>query len=684
MATEDEDILEEARELFKECEEAEDDNRTEAEDDLRFARLGEQWRESDRKAREDEGRPCLTINKLPAFIRQVVNDARQNSPSITVRPVDSKADIETAEIMSGLIRDIEQQSSADIAYDTGIDYAATMGFGYWRFNLEYVDDNAFEQDIRFKRISNPFSVYGDPNSEAPDSSDWDVSFVLDRMKRDKFEKKFKGADLVSWDSPKWNDVGTPWKDGDYITYAEYWTREQIKKQIVLLSNGEIVALDDYKKQKAVFDSQDVTVVGSPRDVASHKVTQRMITGCDVLETTPWAGKYIPIVPVYGEDINVMGKRYLRSLIRDAKDPQRIHNYFRTVSAEVVALAPKAPFIGEAGFVPKNDTKWANANTKSYPYLEYVAGKKAPERQPFAGTPVGVINEALAAADDMKAVMGIYDASLGKQSNETSGKAILARQREGDVGSFHFIDNLSRAVKHGGRILIDLIPKVYSTPRIIRVLGQDLKTRNVQINQKFAGPNGVEKIFDLSVGRYDLAVDAGPSFTTRREEAANQMMELVRAYPAIAPMIGDLLAKNLDWPGAAEIAKRLHAMLPPQLQGMSSEDGQDQRQQGQPGPQPQGGAPGAMSIPPEVVEQAKQLIGKLQSELADKTAELQQVKTDKLEALAKTLIDAYQAETDRMKIAPGMAVPSPLAALAGQMPQPPAVTAPSQQPVPGLA
>jgi hypothetical protein len=472
----------------------------------------------------------------------------------------------------------------------------------------------------------------------------------------------------------------PWQDGEYITYAEYWTREKIKKQIILLSNGEIVAVEDYERQKALFDSQGVTVKGSPRDVPSHKVTQRMMTGCDVLETTPWAGKYIPIVPVYGEDINVMGKRYLRSLIRDAKDPQRMHNYWRTVSTEMVALAPKAPWIGPKGAF--KDKKWGDANTKSYPYLEY-DGPVRPERQPFVGTPVGVMNEALAASDDMKAVMGIYDASLGKQSNETSGRAILARQREGDVGSFHFVDNLSRAVKHGGRILIDLIPKVYSTPRIIRILGHDQKTRNVQINQKFQGPDGIEKIFDLSVGRYDLAVDAGPSFTTRREEAASQMIELVRAYPAAAPIIGDLLAESLDWPKAQEIAKRFRAMLPPQIQAVISSDGGTE-----PGAQPQPGQPGqqqpqGMTIPPEVVEQAKQLIAKLQGELADSNAELQKVKTDKLEALAAVLIDAYQAETDRMKLVPGAAVPSPLAALADQMPQPPPVE-PTRQPIPGLA
>lgn len=658
----DDDILDEAKELFRACEERESDNRTDALDDLDFARLGKQWRPEDEEQRTAEGRPCLTINRMPAFIRQVVNDARQNSPSIAVRAVDDKADPETASVMSDLIRDIESQSDADTAYDTAVDFAVSCGFGFFRINTAYVADDAFDQDIRIERISNPFSVYGDPYSDAPDSSDWNVSFVLDKMKRTEFERRYKGADLVSWADPRWANVEEPWKsEGEQIGVAEYWTREEVRRPIVALSNGMIVAVKEYETNKALFDAQNVTVVGSPRDVMSYKVTQRVISGCDVLSTTEWAGKYIPIVPVYGEDLNVAGKRYLRSLIRDAKDPQRMFNYWRTASTELVALAPKAPWIGKRGTFKADAAKWATANRASHPYIEY-DGDSAPQRQPFTGTPGGVIGEALAASDDMKSIMGMYDASLGARSNETSGRAIMMRQREGDVSTFHFQDNLNRAIRHGGRILVDLIPKVYSTARIIRVLGPDKQTRSVQINAKFQD-NGVERIHDLSVGRYDLVVDSGPSFTSRREEAATQMMQLIQAFPAAAPVIGDLIAEKLDWPGAQEIAKRLKTLLPPALR--EAVDEKNGQQPGQPGvAEPNGMPPQIMAA----IEQGKQIIGQLQQELSQTKGQLAQAKADNWTESMKVLVDAYEAQTERMKLT-GTEAPPVLPGNTGQGPQP---------------
>ena len=643
----DDDILDEARDLFRQCEEREADNRDEALDDLEFARLARQWRPEDEEQRAAEGRPCLTINRMPAFIRQVVNDARQNAPAIAVRAVDDAADPATAEVMSDLIRDIEAQSSADIAYDTAVDFAVSCGFGYFRINTAYTADDAFDQDIRIARIANPFSVYGDPFSDAPDSSDWNVAFVLDRMTRAQFERRFKGADLVSWADPRWDTMDEPWKsEGDHVGVAEYWLREEVKKPIIGLSNGMIVAVKEYEANKALFDAQGVTVIGRARDVVSHKVTQRLISGCDVLETTEWAGKYIPIVPVYGEELNVAGTRYLRSLIRDAKDPQRMFNYWRTASTELVALAPKTPWIGKKGTFKSDAAKWATANRASHPYIEYDGER--PERLPFSGTPVGVINEALAAGDDMKAIMGLHDASLGARSNETSGRAISLRQREGDVSTFHFQDNLNRAIRHGGRILVDLIPKVYATARMVRVLGQDKKSRLVRLNQKFAD-GGMERIFDLSVGRYDLAVEAGPSFTTRREEAASQMMQLIQAFPQAAPVIGDLVAEKLDWPGAGEIARRLKTLLPLALRDEAPQEGS---QAGLP-PQAQ-----------QAVLQARQIIESLRGALAQANGRLGQMEGDRWADSMRVMIDAYEAQTERMKLM-GAAAPSPIQASSTQ-------------------
>jgi hypothetical protein len=616
----DEELIREAREAFEMAADAEAENRREALEDLRFARLGEQWPEAVRRERERDGRVVLTINRLPAFIRQVVNDARQNKPAIAVHPVDSGADPDTAEVFNGLIRHIEQSSDAEVAYDTALDFAVTGGFGYFRINTRYAADDGFDQDLAIERVSNPFSIYGDPESTAADSSDWNTAFVVDSLPRAAFEARWKGAEPMNWAGGEYGALHGPWLDGDRVMIAEWWRRERVEKTILALSDGQVVAQDVYAAQRAMFDALGVRPIGRPRKTASFKVTQRLITGAEVLETVDWAGRYIPIVPVYGEELMVDGRRRLRSLVRDAKDPQRMFNYWRSASTELVALAPKAPFIGPKGAFETDGAKWATANVQSHAYIEY-DGMMPPQRQPFAGVPAGALQEAMNASDDMKAIMGLYDASLGARSNETSGRAIMARQREGDVSTYHYIDNLSRAIRHAGRILLDLIPKVYATARVVRVLGPDGLAQNVGVGGGRAGEQlkSVARIYDLAAGTYDLTVRSGPSFTSRREEAATQMIELIRAYPPAASVMGDLLARNLDWPGADEIAERLSGLLPPQARAPAPE-----------------------------LEAAKAQLGQLAQALTAANVQIEALREDRAHQARKLEIDAFEAETNRLK------------------------------------
>jgi hypothetical protein len=929
---------------FDRAKEAWGDNYDAALADFKFVRFREQWPEAIKKQRDLEGRPCLTIDKLAPMIRQVVNDGRQNKPSIAVHPVDDEADPETAETFNGLIRHIERSSDADVAYDTALDCSATCGFGYFGINTRYSTDDGFEQDIVIEPKRDPFAITPDPDSNAADSADWNVAFEASIISEKAFKQRYPDCDPVSVD-------GLSGMDGERgkgkIGLLLKWEREEISRKIVALSPipsdvdgdmrvlaepimGESLIVDEavYAKNKELFDALGVTVIGQPRDVPSFKVRQKTLSGAECVKTVDWAGKYIPIVPVWGEDIIVEGERRLSGMIRAAKDAQQMFNFWRplaldtpiptpagwstmgalrtgdqvfdergepcrvvgkspvhigrecyrvtlddgssivadaehpwpveeragrkaagfvwtdrlartdeltpgkhfipvagalateeaelpvdpyvlglwlgdgraqggsltpgdediaevrdaieargyrcgpvsgppqrhgtftihglapqlraagvfgnkhipaiylraseqqrrellrglmdtdgsvsaatrcceftttspalaagltellrglgikaksvtragrgskivnggehllavtqfyftayadeavvgltrkrallaegreqrrrrtkrhgivsvervptvpvqciavdapshlflageamvpthnTASTELVALAPKAPFIGKKGAFETDAAKWATANTQSHAYIEY-DGNDIPQRQPFAGVPAGALQEALNSSDDIKSILGMYDASLGARSNETSGKAIMARQREGDVSTFNFIDNVSRAIRHAGRIMLDLIPKVYSTPRIVRILGPQGEVETVKIAPKEQLPpeqagmpplppnptlemlkaRRVERVFALDVGKYDLTVTAGPSFTSRREEAATQMIELIQAYPDIAPVIGDLLAKNLDWPGADEIAERLKAMLPAQLQGENPE------------------------------------------------------------------------------------------------------------------
>lgn len=580
----DTDILADARAFRDRAESAETVNRKTWKDDVKFARLGEQWPDAIKQQRQAEKRPCLTVNKLGPVIRQVVNDARQNRPAIKVLPQDSGADPETAEVMTGLIRNIEQTSDADVAYDTAIDNAVSGGFGYWRVNLDYASDidldslssagdEVFTQDICIKRIMNPLSVYADPDSIQADSSDWMKCIVIDRMSETQFKAKYPKAKKSGFDSNEWQSAPDGWKTDKEITVAEYWVREEIVVPVVGVQMvdgldeqqqpvmGELVVMRADEWAKLEKEGSQGQIVSGPRPVKSYKVTQYVVTGVEVLDTKDWPGTYIPIVPVYGDEVICDGKRYLRSLISDARGPQEQYNFWTTSATELVALAPRQPYVGPRGAF--KDPKWGTANTASHSFIEY-DGPVAPQRQAPPSVPAADLQLALNASDDIKGSTGMYDASLGARSNETSGKAIIARQREGDVSTFHFIDNLSRAIRHTGRIVLDLIPKVYSTPRIVRILGEDGTPESRQINQEFQEQDetgqAIPRIHDFQAGRYDLAVTSGPSFTTKREEAASQMIELIRAYPAAAPIIGDLLAKNLDWPGADEIAERLKKML----------------------------------------------------------------------------------------------------------------------------
>lgn len=650
------DILAAARRDYQRCVETWRDNQLAAREDLRFARLGEQWPKDMVEDRVRDNRPCLTFNRMPAFIRQVVNDARQNKPAIKVHPQDSGADRRTAEILDGLIRNIETVSDADVAYDTAIEHAVGQGFGFWRINTRYTSDDAFDQDIVIERVANPFTVYGDPRSTAADSSDWNVAFVVTTMTRDEFRREYPNAEKVDWER---DFAACPdWLDGDHVTVAEYWTREKARREIVALSDGAVVDAAELAARPELYAGRHA--VGRPREVESWKVTQRILSGAELLRETRWAGKYIPIVPVYGDEVvGEDGRRHFRSLIRDARDAQSMVNYMRTTGIEGLALGPRVPFIGPKGAFDC-DPNWLTANSESHPYLEYDDKGAPPQRQPLPPHFSAALQEAISAADDMKAIIGIYDASLGARSNETSGRAILARQREGDVSTFHFIDNLQRAIRHGGRILLDLIPKVYGTERIVRVLGEDMAPGNVRIapasagagsaalagagSAAFAGAGsgaagaGLEPVYDITAGKYDLTVRAGPSFTTRREEAALEMREMMQALPGAIPLIGDLWAQQQDWPMADKIAERLRLMLPPPLQE-------------------------AGALPPEVEAQLAQLgqglerqaaeIARLQAALADK-AEDRRLKARELD------IKSYEAETERLE----------LAAKAGAAPPPP--------------
>lgn len=552
--------------------------REEALDDLRFVN-GDQWPSAIKASRTIEKRPCLTINKLQTFVHQITNDQRQNRPSINVSPVGDRGDRETAKMLRGLIRQLERHSRADLAYDTAYESAVRMGWGYWRILTDYEDTDSFDQIIKIDRIANPFTVYMDPDAQKPEGSDANWCFITRMLPRGEFDDLYPKATVIPWQEGTIGDEYKNWSTANQVRVAEYFYKDFESKELVKLGNGHVGYESDLHAELARMVKNDPKFVVERRTARVPVVKWCKITAHEILEERDWPGKWIPVVRVIGEEINIEGKINYSGLVRAAKDPQRMYNYWVTSETELVALAPKAPFIMEEGQIEGHEQMWAQANQKSQPYLLYKAsavnGKPAPPpaRQQFSGPPQGVVAAKIAAAQDMQAVTGIrFDSTLQERMYDESGKALRELKRVSDLGNFHFIDNLSRSLRFTGEQLVDLLPKVLDTPRIVTILREDDTEEHVKIDPSMAQPHAksqthdgrMQQLYNPKLGEYDVAVNIGPSFATKRAEAADSMLQFLKVLPNAAPIIGDLIAKNMDWPGAEEISTRLAAMLPPQI------------------------------------------------------------------------------------------------------------------------
>lgn len=532
-------------------------------------------------------RPCLTINKLPQHVHQVTNEQRQNRPSGKVIPADDNADVEVAAIYDGMVRHIEYMSDADVAYDTACENQVTYGEGYIRILTEYCRDNSFDQDLRIGRIRNAFSVYMDPTIQDPCGSDAEYCFITEDIPKNEYERQYPDAAPIS--SMLAQGVGdsslSQWLTENTIRIAEYFYYKHVPTKLNLYP-GNITAFEgtiDDKRFKKLY----VKPLKS-RTVDVKKVMWVKTNGYEILQEQEWAGKWIPVVRVVGNEFEVDGRIYVSGLVRNAKDAQRMYNYWVSQEAEMLALAPKAPFIGYGGQFEGYEQQWKTANTNNWPYLEVNpdvtdgAGSVLPLPQraapPLAQT--GLIQAKMGASDDIKSTTGQYDSSLGATSNERSGRAILAREKQGDTGTYHYVDNLSRAIRHITRQLVDLIPKIYDTERIARIVGIDGEVDMVKINpnqpepvKKIVDQAGIviEKVYNPGVGIYDVVVTTGPSYMTKRQESMDAMSQILQGNPQLWSVAGDLFVKNMDWPGAQELSARLAKTIDPKLLEDSDKD-----------------------------------------------------------------------------------------------------------------
>ena len=562
MADDFDSRIQEAIEFLKLANDADTMNRQEALEDLKFGG-GDQWPVELQNSRNLESRPVITVNKVDNYCRQVSNQQRQQRPRIKVHATNTHEDMVDAQTIQGIIRHIEVNSNADYAYDNAFDYAVRMGWGYVRVRTDYVSEDSFDQEIYIDAVDNPFTVYYDPNSIAPDGSDCERCLITTMVRKEQFRKMYPEADDggTSFTQRGTGDSQSEWITKEDIRLAEYYYTVKEKATLYLLSHGSATFADDkdFFNRLAVYG---ITVVDK-RDSYKKSIKYCKMTAVQILEERDWAGKYIPIVPVYGRHIVVGDKRKKFGMIRYAKDPQRMYNFWQTSITEGVALAPKAKWLMAEGQDEGHENDWANANIKSFPLLRYkqtdIEGRPAPVPTRLQPEPpqTGVMAAAAGVNDDIKAIMGIFDPAQLGQGN-ISGKALNGQQQQVDLTNFDYYDNLTRTIAHIGRICLDLIPKIYDTERVMRIIGDDGKPELLTINQR----DSVGRVLnDISVGQYDVVMETGPGYNSKRQEAVDNMLPLLSAAPELMQVAGDLVFRNMDWPGADIIADRLAAANP---------------------------------------------------------------------------------------------------------------------------
>jgi hypothetical protein len=543
---------------------ADQSNRSEALEDLKFA-SGDQWPTEIQNSRNLEARPCLTINKIDPYIRQVTNQQRQARPRIKVHGTNTSSNEKLAEILTGVIRHIEVNSDADQAYDTAFDYSVRMGWGYFRVITDYIRDDSFDQEIYIRPIDNPFTVYFDPNSILPDGSDADRCLITTVLEKKIFEEMYPDADLGNFTLRGTGDDSAEWIMKDDIRIAEYFYTERKAAKLLQLSDGTTV-FEDELPAKEILAMAGITIV-SERESMRKQIKWCKLTAMGVLEERTWPGKYIPIVPVYGQQLVIESKRKKYGLVRNAKDPQRMLNFWQTSITESVALAPKAKWLMAEGQDEGHEMEWASANVKSSPVLRYkqkdIEGMSAPAptRLQPEPPPAGILAASASINNDLQAVLGIFDPNQMPTGN-LSGKAINGQQQQIDLTNFHYFDNLTRSIRYAGKILLDLIPKIYDHERVMRIIGYDNQPELVVLNQRTVDDAGVTKILnDVTVGEYDVVMETGPGYNSKRQEAVANMMPLLAASPDLMKVAGDLIFRNMDFPGADIIADRLAAANP---------------------------------------------------------------------------------------------------------------------------
>jgi hypothetical protein len=625
------DYLQDLRETYALDLQADDDNRKAALEDKKFV-AGEQW--DPIVLQQRAGLPCLTINTIPQFTAQVVGDWRLNRVAVKVLPAED-GDRNVASVRADLIRSIETQSRASRVYDNAFESMVQCGDGAFRVSVQYANEDVFDQEIGIQPIEDALSVVWDRLSVDPTGKDAMHCFVDDLMPLKEFKRHWPEADPSTLnDRDRKNLAAEGWCDHGTVRVTEHWRIIERKRLLALFEDGSVRALEADNAEELIAKH------GNPiktRMAPCRYAQMHLVTGYKILAGPyEWKMSRLPIIRMSGRTVSVGDRRVRFGLVRFMKDAARLRNFWRSINAEQLGYAPKAQWMATESAVEGREDSIRKAHMSRDPLLvfndEAEFGRNVQRVDP-PQLQMALLNEAQINSQDLKDVTGIHDASLGIKSNETSGRAIMARQREGDVASITYYDNGNAAILEAGDVINQLIGQIYDGTRIVRIIGEDEATRLVAIND----PHNPESP-NLAVGKYDVAVTTGASYTTRRVEAAQAMMEAVQVYPEMMQVAGDLIAKAQDWPGAEELAARLRKTIPPQL--LSPKEQQELAEDGQPVMDP-----AVMQQVAAMQEQAQAIMQEL-----EQTKQRNLILETKAEVEAKKLeIEQFKAETDRIKV-----------------------------------
>lgn len=581
-------IVAEAKRRFNRCETWESKARKRFVDDVKFvngdAYNRYQWPDDVLTAREDGDRPCLTVNKTRQHCLQIINDARQNKTSIKIKPVGGQSTYDAAQVYEGIVRRIEYLSNADAIYTLATKHQVWGGVGYWRVVTDYVSADSFDQEIYLKPIHDPLTVFLDPDIQQPDGSDARFGIIFQRLSKDQFKAKYPRYAGEATPSTLGND--DTWTTSEQVMVAEYFRRSDREDKLIAYvdseGNQQVTRLSEVSRLgKEAVDVLLKDPNTRTRSITEPKIEWFKIIGEKIVERRDWLGSYIPIVRVIGEETVIDGELDRKGHVRALLDPQRMYNYNASAEVEFGALQGKSPYLAPVQAIEGLETYWETANTVNHSVLPYNHkdddGEEipAPQRASPPGTAPAFIEGMEAAANDMQLVSGQYQAEMGAPSNERSGVAIQQRQRQGDNATYHYIDNLATAIRFTGKIIIDLAPKVYDTPRVLKILQEDGTELHIQVDP--SAPNAhqqmedaenslISAVFNPKLGMYEVQADVGPAFATRRQEAFNALSQMATQAPEMMQVIGDLVLKAADFPMADEAAERLKRMVPPQALG----------------------------------------------------------------------------------------------------------------------